>query len=361
EEIPEIKTAKMPERFIPGSVATEGLVAYSVISKFNDALPFYRQAKIFSRFGVDLSRATLCNWSLLAAKKCTTLLEVLEETILSGEVIRMDETTVQVLHEEGRKAENKSYMWVAYGYGNNEKPLLLYQYHPTRSSDVPKEFLKKYSGFVQTDGYKGYNFTNASYKGSIIHVGCLAHVRREFEKIYKANRKSKCAHTALKYIRNIYRIESTLRERNLASNEFVTTRKEQMKESLETFHNWLGEQKNIILPASPSGKAISYILGEWKKIICFLDHHLLTPDNNKIENAIRPFVIGRKNWLFSNTPRGARSSACFYSLIESAKANKLVPYYYLRYVFEKLPGCSTKEELRKLLPDMLSPEMIKIS
>lgn len=213
-------------------------------------------------------------------------------------------------------------MWVAYGYGKDEKPLLLYQYHPTRSSDVPKEFLKNYSGFVQTDGYKGYNFTNVSYKGDITHVGCLAHARREFEKVYKANRKSKCAHTALKYIRDIYTIERTLREKNLKVDEFKNKRIEQMEPVLEKFHNWLGEQQKSILPSSPCGKAIKYILSIWGEIIQFLNHHLLTPDNNLIENAIRPFVIGRKNWLFSNTPRGARSSACFYSLIESANPGR---------------------------------------
>ncbi|MBN2770848.1 MAG: IS66 family transposase [Spirochaetes bacterium] len=321
EEIPEIKTTKVPERFIPGSIATPGLISYSIVSKFCDALPFYRQAKIYSRFGVDISRATLCNWSLLAAEKCTGLLKVLEETILSGSVVRMDETTVQVLREDDKKPESKSYMWVTYGYGNNDQPLLLYQYHPARSSDVPKKLLGHYSGFVQTDGYNGYNFDDSSYKGMVTHVGCLAHVRRKFEKAYKANKKSKCAHAAIKYIRDIYNIERDQRERKLMPDEFVRKRKEKIEPLLDKFYNWLCEQKKSILPRSLSGEAVSYTFNEWGKVISYLGHHLLTPDNNKIENSIRPFVIGRKNWLFSNTPRGAHSSACFYSLIESAKAN----------------------------------------
>ncbi len=360
QEITEIKTAKAPERLVPGSIASPGLMAYSVISKFCDALPFYRQAKIFTRFGVDISRATQCNWSLLVAEKCRGLMEVLEEVILSGPVIRMDETTVQVLREENKSPSSKSYMWVAYGYGDKEHPLLLYQYHPTRSSEVPKRILQNYSGFVQTDGYKGYDFNDSSYEGTITHVGCLVHARRGFEKAYKANRKSKCAHTALKYIRDIYSVESTLRSRNLENDDFIVKRREQMEPILEKFHNWLAEQQKIVLPSSLSGKALSYTLSMWGNIIHFLDHHLLTPDNNLVENAIRPFVVGRKNWLISNTPRGARSSACFYSLIESAKANKLEPYYYLRYIFEKLPKCTNKNELRNLLPDTVSQEMIKI-
>jgi len=164
-----------------------------------------------------------------------------------------------------------------------------------------------------------------------------------------------------KYIRDIYKIESDLRNKTLPSDEFVGKRKEEMIPLLEKFHNWLVEQQKIILPSSRSGKAVSYTLGQWNKIIRYLDHHLLTPDNNKIENAIRPFAVGRKNWLFSNTPRGARSSACFYSLIESAKANDLEPYYYLRYIFEKIPGCTNKEEFRNLLPDMMTQEMIKVN
>ena len=360
ENLPEIKTAKAPERFIPGGIATPGLIAYSVTSKFCDALPFYRQARIFSRFGVDISRATLCNWSLLAAEKCGPLLDVLAQILRESPVIRMDETTVQVLHEENRSASSKSYMWVAYGYGNEERPLLLYQYHPTRSSEVPKSFLENYSGFVQTDGYGGYNFNDPAYNGKIVHVGCLAHARRDFEKAYQTNKKSKCAHTALSYIRDIYKLESDLRNKTLSADEFVRKRKDEMIPLLEKFHNWLAEQQKIILPSSRSGKAVSYTLGQWNKIIRFLDHHLLTPDNNKIENAIRPFAVGRKNWLFSNTPRGARSSACFYSLIESAKANNLEPYYYLRYIFEKMAGCTNKEEFRSLLPDMITQEMIKV-
>ncbi len=361
EENAEIKTAKAPGRLIPGSIASPGLLAYSITAKFCDALPFYRQAKIFSRFGVDISRATQCNWSLLTAEKCEGLLKVLEEVILSGPVIRMDETTVQVLKEENKSPSSKSYMWVAYGYGKDDCPLLLYQYHPTRSSEVPKKFLKNYSGFVQTDGYKGYNFDSSSYEGTITHVGCLVHARREFEKAYKANKKSKCAYMALKYIRDIYRIENSLRSRNLGSEDFVNKRKEQMKPILEKFHNWLCEQEKTVLPQSLAGKALKYTLSVWKNIIQFPDHYLLTPDNNLVENVIRPFVIGRKNWLFSNTPRGARSSACFYSLIESAKANKLEPYYYLRNIFEKLPEATSKEDFRNLLPDMVTQEMIKVN
>lgn len=358
EEIPEVKTARMPPRLIPYSIASSGLIAYVITAKFCDALPFYRQSKIFDRLDIDLSRATLCNWSMMAAEKCKPLIEIMTEEIRSGPLIRMDETTLQVLNEPGREASSKSYMWVAMGYTAREKPLFLYQYHPTRSADVPKEFLEYYKGILQTDGYKGYNL--AIVDKDIIHVGCFAHARRYFENALKLNKKSKIAYKGIEYIRKIYSIETELRGKKLSPENFIEKRKRAIIPVLESFLNWLNIQENSVLPQSKAGEAINYTLSEWEKLVRYLDHHLLTPDNNLIENAIRPFVLGRKNWLFSNTPRGAQSSAVLYSLIESAKANGLEPYKYLRCIFERLPVTDSKEKLRELLPDRITPEMIEI-
>ena len=358
EDIPEIKTAPMPLRLIPHSIASSGLIAYIVIAKYCDALPFYRQSKIFNRIDVDISRATLCNWAMLAAEKCKPLIKLMIEEIRSSPVIRMDETRIQVLNEQNKPAESLSYMWVSMGYSIDEKPLLLYQYHPTRSGDIPKQFLENYKGFLQTDGYAGYNKV-ASQK-YIIHVSCFAHARRYFEKAWKGNKKSKVAYKGLKYIQKIYVIENKLRNENLKSDDFVEKRRNAVAPILEEFHNWLQSQQNNMLPQGNTGKAINYTLSEWSKLVCYLDHHLLTPDNNLIENAIRPFVIGRKNWLFSNTPRGADASAILYSLIESAKANDLEPYKYLRFLFDYIPSAKTKDEWYSLLPNRITSEMIKI-
>ncbi|MBU4387889.1 IS66 family transposase, partial [Candidatus Dependentiae bacterium] len=341
KEIPEIKTASMPPRLVPQSIVSAGLAAYVITSKFCDALPFYRQSKIFDRLDVDLSRATLCNWAICVALKCAPLIDIIIEEIRNGPVIRMDETTLQVLKEPGRAAESKSYMWVAMGYTKDEKPLLLYQYHPTRSGGVPKNILGDYGGIIQTDGYDGYN--QVVKKNNLIHAGCFAHARREFEKAMKQSKKSKVAYRGLAYIRALYKIESDVRQRNLASDEFVEKRRNAAIPLLEEFHNWLCAQKQGVLPQGYTGKAVNYALNQWDTLIRYLDHHLLTPDNNLIENAIRPFVLGRKNWLFSNTPRGAQASAVLYSLIESAKANKLEPYRYLRYLFDRIAGCSKEQ------------------
>ena len=352
----EIKKAAAPKRMIPGSIVSPGLLAYTVTSKYADALPFYRQSKIFERIGVELSRATLCNWTIEAYEKMTGFMKVLEGQLKSGNFIRMDETTVQVLHEENRRPENKSYMWVSIGYPERGKPLVLYQYHPTRSKKVPYDFLEGFTGYLQTDGYDGYNY--ALSRGGIVHVGCFAHARRYFFDAAKLNKKDSRAHKGLQFIKRIYEIESELRVRNLADNLFVEQRKKLVLPVLDDFHRWLVLTKNEIIPKSKTGEAVNYTLNEWSKLIRYIDAAFLTPDNNEAERTIRPFVIGRKNWLFSNTPRGANASAAMYSLIESAKANNLEPYAYLRFLFTKLPEASNQAELTALLPCFLTFEQI---
>ena len=352
----EIKKAAAPKRMIPGSIVSPGLLAYTVTSKYADALPFYRQSKIFERIGVELSRATLCNWTIEAYEKMTGFMKVFEEQLKCGNFIRMDETTVQVLHEENRRPENKSYMWVSIGYPERGRPLVLYQYHPTRSKKVPYDFLEGFTGYLQTDGYDGYNY--AVSRGGIVHVGCFAHARRYFFDAAKLNKNDSRAHKGLQFIKRIYEIESELREKNLGDERFVEQRKKLMVPVLEDFHRWLLLSKNEVIPKSKTGEAVNYTLNEWSKLICYIDAAFLTPDNNEAERVIRPFVIGRKNWLFSNTPRGANASAAMYSLIESAKVNRLEPYVYLRFLFTRLPEASNQSDFRDLLPCFLSAEQI---
>jgi len=192
-------------------------------------------------------------------------------------------------------------------------------------------------------------------------VGCLAHIRRKFFDALKSDKKSKTAAHALKIIARIYAVEKKLRNENLLPDEFVKKRKEEVVPILDEFKAWIDEKQIYITPSSDSGKAVNYALGQWNNFINYLDSVELTPDNNIIENAIRPFVIGRKNWLFSNTPRGAKSSAVLYSLVESAKDNGLNVYNYLRFLFTKLPYANSSEDIKKLLPCNLSAEMIKIT
>lgn len=352
----EVIKAPSVKRMIPGSIVSAEFLAYVATSKFVDAIPFYRQSKIFDRIGVDISRATMCNWMIEVSEKMDAFFKLFKETLKSGPLVRMDETTVQVLREEGRSPSSNSYMWVVLGYPALDRPLVLYEYHPSRSGDIPCLILEGFTGYLQTDGYDGYN--RVVLKNNLIHVGCMAHLRRYFFDAGKVNKKDSRAHKALMFIRKIYEAESLLRDRKLPDDEFVRQRKAAVIPVIEEFHEWLLRTRDEVLPKSAVGKAVSYALNEWVKIIHYLDEAFLTPDNNASENAIRPFVIGRKNWLFSNTPRGANASAMMYSLVESAKANKLEPYAYLKFLFSEFPYASTREDMMKLLPCFISKDQI---
>jgi len=354
----EIIKAEKPKRIIPYSFVSPGLLSYVIDMKYNYAMPFYRLSKKFDAIETEISRATLCNWSMLAAEKCEILYLSMLDYIKENKVIQMDETSVQVLHEDGRAAETKSFMWVMRG-GDIKKKLTFFHYSPTRNSTVPINLLKGFNGFLQTDGYEGYSKAVIEY--NLTHVGCLAHIRRKFFDALKSDKKSKTAAHGLKLITRIYAIEKKFREENLLPEEFVKKRKVEIAPILSEFKSWLDEKQVYITPTSDAGKAVNYALGQWNNFINYLNSAELTPDNNIIENAIRPFVIGRKNWLFSNTPRGARSSAVLYSLVESAKDNNLNVYNYLRYIFTKLPYSESGEDIKKLLPCNLTAEMIKIT
>lgn len=354
----EILLAEKPRRFIPYSFVSAGLAAYIIDMKYNYGLPMYRLSKYFEAIEMVVSRATLCNWAILAAEKCDLLYSEMLAFIKRSEIIQMDETSVQVLKEDGRAAETKSFMWVMRG-GDEKRKITLFHYSPTRNGEVPLKLLENFKGFLQTDGYEGYTKAVSAYK--LTHVGCLAHIRRKFYDLVKGDRKSETGKKALWYIGKIYEKERKLRAENMSDDEFVKKRKEKVVPILDDFKAWLDEESVALLPGVDAGKAVNYALGQWDKFVNYLGHARLTPDNNAVENAIRPFVIGRKNWLFSNTPRGARSSAVLYSLVESAKNNGLVVYNYLRYLFTNLPYAETPEDLQKLLPCNLSTDQVKIT
>lgn len=348
--------AKGPAKIVPGSRFSNGTIAFFLTSKFVDAQPFYRMEGILSRWGVETGRATLCSLAMNAGRAIGDLVDAIKDDVLKSPVIGMDETTVQVLHETNRSAQSKSFMWVASGFSGSKK-LLFFHYHPTRSGNVASSFLKGYSGFLQTDGYSGYSRVGES--PGIIHVGCFAHIRRKFFDADKISGGTGDAATMLAMITELYHAESLLRKRQeqkeLDDREFVAERKKEQLPRLAAMLGWLVERQFTVAPASALGKAISYALGQWDNVTHYLDHERLTPDNNLVENAIRPFVVGRKNWLFSNTPAGAHTSAGLYSLIETAKANGHEPYKYLYYLFDALPLATTLLERLALLPYRLEP------
>lgn len=360
DEGPTVVIAPPPPQLIPKSIAGPGLLAQVMIGKFADAIPFYRQERQYKRLGVDIGRASMCNWALKVAQVCAPLLELLHQEILAGPLVNCDETTLQVLTD----ATTDSYVWVFVG-GPPEKPTVVFLYSPTRSSEVPVEFLKDYQGGVQTDGYGGYDYLDTL--PGVIHYGCWAHARRYFMDVIKAAGrlrpvdppKGGVADEALERMRLLYAVDASARERNLSVEETLALRQDKSKPQLDSFKTWLEGSIDTIPPKSLLGKATSYALAQWARLERYVDSGLVPMDNNVAENKIRPYVVGRKNWLFSGTPEGAQASVAFYSLIETAKANKLEPYWYLRHVFERLPLARTPDDFKALLPQYIDRTLLE--
>jgi transposase len=361
---PTVRIAPPPAQLIPKSNATEGLLAHIFTSKFADGLPLYRQQKIFVRLGLDLPRSTMANWAIEASIRCKPLIELLQYEIRGGPLINVDETTLQVFKEPGRRNTSKSYMWLYRG-GAPDKPALVYQYAPSRSGQVAEDFIGDYKGYLQSDAFVGYDRFEG--KPQIRLLGCWAHARRKFfavvkiKKKIRSNRKSpkSLADEALAFIGRLYRIEKQACEQELSRDQIVNLRQSDSVPVLKRFKQWLDEKSPIAPPKSLLGKAIAYTLDNWSRLIVYVEDGLLKPDNNAAENALRPFVVGRKNWLFAGHPRGADASAIFFSLIETAKANRLEPYAYLKYVFEQLPVTDEKNYSR-LLPGNIDREAADI-
>jgi transposase len=363
---PTVMIAPPPIQLIPKSNCTAGLLAHIAVSKFADGLPLYRQQKIFDRLGIDLSRAVMAKWMVQAAPSCAGLIDLLQEEIRGGPLIGIDESPLQVLNEAGRDNTTKSYMWVYRG-GQPDRPTLLYQYYRTRSGRVALEFLEDYHGYIQSDDFAGYDHLDQN--PNIVHLGCWAHSRRKFVQVVNVRKKHRSkrvnpkslADEALDYIGQLYLVEKEARRRELDAVQIRQLRQEKSKPTLDKFKDWLDAKQPLTPPKGLLGRAISYTLANWEKLIIYLEDGRLRPDNNLVENAIRPFVVGRKNWLFAGSPDGARASATFFTLIESAKANGLEPYAYLRHIFENLPLAQCEQDLKDLLPQNIDADSISIS
>lgn len=338
-------TASKPKQPIEKSMAAPGLLAYVATQKYVDALPLYRQTEIFKRIGVGLDRTTLANWMAACGKLIQPLINLIHEKMCEQPVLHMDETRVQVLNEPGRAAQSQSYMWVLRSLA---KPAVLYRYAQSRSGDIAKELLSEYRGALMVDGYEGYNAVCATQ--NLTRLGCWAHARRKFIEAQKAqgeNRTGK-ADQALTYIQQLYRIEQLAKEQT--PEERYVLRQTQAQPILDKLRQWLERSVPHTPPQTLLGKALYYLPHQWPHLIRYIDDGEYPIDNNAAENAIRPFVIGRKNWLFSASQSGAVASANLYSLIETAKANDREPYAYLRHVFTELPRALTVEHVEMLLP-----------
>lgn len=350
-----VHTAPLPPQPIPKSLASPSLLAYVAISKYADALPLYRQEQILARLGIDLSRATLAAWMVRCGELVQPLVNRMREEILASGFVQCDESRFQVLKEPGKPAESLSYVWVQRG-GAADHPLILYEYDPSRSAEVPKRLFEGFRGVLQTDGYEGYGALGR--EPGIVHVGCWAHARRKFVDALKGQSPGKGgrrkprhsqAEAGLRFLQELYAIER--RVKGAAAEERLRVRQAESLPVVARLRAWLDHAREVVVPQSLTGKAVAYLDGQWEKLVRAFDYGHVPLDTNLVENAVRPFALGRKNWLFADTVAGAEASANLYSVIETAKANSIAPWAYLQHVFAALPKARTLEDIDALLPD----------
>lgn len=356
EDVANIKTAVLPASILPKSNATAGLLAYIATSKYVDALPMYRLEQIFKRYGIDIPRNTMCRWMIELTDKLTPLYNMMEEDLLESDYIGCDETRVQVLNEDGKDAQDMSYMWVRTRHGPDINPIVLFDYDPTRKKEVPNELLKGFKGFLQADGYAAYD--NICSGPDVTRVGCMAHVRRKFFDVHRASKKQGgSANFVLQLIQKLYKIEEEIKEKNI--DERKQTRLEKSILILTEIKSWLDANQEKYPPTGLMGKAVTYATNQWQYVINYLKDGKIAIDNNFTENRIRPFAIGRKNWLFSDSVAGAKASAMIYSILQSARGNGLEPYSYMRYLLTELPLCQSADQIEKLLPHKIDFKILK--
>lgn len=341
--------AEKPAQILPKSNAAPSLLAHIACAKYVDGLPLNRQEKQFHRLGLDLPRATTANWMIKLGEAVIPIINLLNDHLLDGPLIHCDETTVQVLRSH-KAPSSDHFMWVRAG-GSPDKKVLLFDYASSRSSEVAKRLLLGFTGTLLTDGYEVYDVVAGAQK--LVHAGCFAHARRYFKDVTKSQPEASTnANVALDYIGKLYAIEREMRERDIppTSLERLATRQQKSMPIMAEFKAWLDRLAPMLLPESKLGKAVHYALGQWPKLQVFLDDPIVPLDNNRCENAVRPFVVGRKAWLFCDTQAGAAASARLYSVVECAKANGLEPHAYLTYLFANLPTAATVEQFEALLP-----------
>lgn len=340
-------TAALPPQPLPKSNASPDFLTMLLIVKYIDGLPLARFEYVLDRHGVKVPRQTLARWVIGAAVLLQPLHNLMRDTLFDGPFIHMDETVVQVLKEKGKSPTSNSYMWVQAG-GSLGRPVVIYDYDPSRSGAVPTRLLQDYQGYLMTDGYEGYNALART--DGIEHLVCWAHVRRKFVEATRVQAKGKKgrADEAVALISKLYGIERDCKD---ASDEKRFLARQQLSlPILSELREWLNKTRPAVVPNSALGRALSYMHDYWGKLIRYIERGDLPIDNNRVENAIRPFVIGRKAWLFSDTPAGAHASAVIYSLLQTAKANGHEPYAWLRHVMRNLPAAKTLEEFEALLP-----------
>lgn len=345
-------TAAGPKHLIEkSSYGSPEFLAHVACSKYQFGLPFYRQEAIFNQAGLPFNRTTLANLMIGCADKLSALHETLRQELLRQDVIHADETHMQVLKEAGRKAATKSWLWLYRSREEAPHQIILFDYQQTRAGEHPRLFLdaggkQAFTGCIHVDGYAGYN--NLS---GMTRVGCMVHVRRKFADIVMSLPEQACnspAHQAIDLIGKLYGIERRIK----GQPDRIRYRIRQMESVpiLNEFKAWLDDMQSKVTPGGALGKAVGYALDQWPAVSRYVDDGRLAIDNNIAEREIKAVVIGRKNWLFADGVDGAHTNAVMYSLVQTAKANGIDPFDYLKYVIETMPKLQTAADMQVLLP-----------
>jgi len=341
-----IVQADTPPALIPGSLASASLISHIVMQKYFHGMPLYRIERGFLYNGANISRQVMAGWVIKVSDMYLYgIYQLMIKNLLTETVAHADETTLQVLHEPGRAAQTKSYMWIYRTSGCSERKIVIYDYKETRNRTHPAKFLAEFSGYLHTDGYEVYH----NLPPGIIVVGCWSHVRRKFEAILKSipkdDRKGSNAETAMAYINALFDFERKFAE--LTPEERYQKRLECSKPVADAFFAWA--ESLGALPKSPLGQAVSYALNQQEYLNNVWLDGRTELSNNRAERSVKPFVMGRKSWLFSDTPEGARASSVMYSIVETARENNLHPERYIEYLLETLPK-SSSSDMEALLP-----------
>jgi transposase len=344
-----VKVAPAVPSIVPKGIATSSLLAHIITAKFADGLPLYRQEEQFARLGVDIPRSTMGRWIVQGARTCQGIWNALEERLMSEPYVSCDETHTQVLKEEGRAAESKSWMWVR-GTPGADKRVVLFDYDPSRSGDVAKRLFADYEGFLQVDGYGAYNALEKS--PGLVRIGCNMHGRRKFFDAAEGSSKGQgLAAEGLDYYQKLYDIEKKAKE--LTRAERHELRQKEARPLWDDMKAWAEKHNATVPPKSKIGQAFHYFLSEYEYLTGYLKDGRLEMDNGYAERAVKYFAIGRKNWLFSDTVEGAEASSLFYSFLVTAKINGVDPYQAMKRVFDNVPLAQTVDDYERLAEILL--------
>ena len=347
-DIPVIKKGKDGKPHMLYGMASAGTVAWVMYQKFCNSLPYCRQEKDWKQYGAAITRATMANWVIRNSEAFfRPMYEYFHRKLLERNFLMADETPLQVLHEEGRRAQTKSYMWLFRSGEDGGIPIILYKYSPTRAGDNAVEFLQEFNGYLMCDGYSGYNKVSNAKR-----TACWAHIRRYLTDAIPKGKQLDYTQPSVQgmmYINQLFHLEDVIKAEHSSFDAIKKARLEKEKPIVEGFLSWLDKQNPV--RGSRMDKAVTYIQNRRDYLMTYLEDGRCSFSNNLSENALRPFTVGRKNWLFCDTPHGAQASAIVYTMVEMAKANGVNVYHYLTYLLEKLPDDSmSDDELDQLAP-----------